>query len=56
MNWLYVRLILYPLVAANYWMRRRKWLADRWFWADGAMLSRFYWVDPHYKLRRWGEK
>ncbi len=26
--------ILRPLIFANYWLRQRHILADKWFWAD----------------------
>lgn len=32
-------LFLRPLILANYWMRERKLLSDKWFWADATALS-----------------
>jgi len=31
--------ILQPLILANYWLRQRRLIADKWFWADKLALG-----------------
>lgn len=52
MGWLYVHLLLYPLVWTNFRLRALGCLPDRWFWADGELFDRGYHVDLAGKLRR----
>lgn len=32
-------IVLRPLIAGNYWLRRRHMIADKWFWADELAIS-----------------
>jgi hypothetical protein len=42
------------LTIANYWLRERRILPDKWFWADRMLLERGYAVGPDNKLVQFG--
>lgn len=45
-KWLIWIVILKPLILANYWLRKQKYIADEWFWADWIAFTWGYSVDP----------
>jgi hypothetical protein len=50
MRWIIFLFILRPLIAANYWLRGRRLIADKCFWADDLAFSWGYSHDPERRL------